>query len=502
MKKILPLVLCMAFFVYASAATVTVEGITYTLNDDGTAQLTSGKGCTGDIVIPDIVETGTPGTDDYRTYRVTTIGSNAFRDCTSLISITIPDLTTRVGNGAFWGCTGLQSVHISDNMQVMGIYTFYNCTSLVSVHIPANVNSIGEQSFQGCTSLKEITVDEANKIYASVDGVLYAPGRYLLAYPSAKPETSLVIPEGVALVKKSACYKAVNLKSVTFPSSMKNIEVGAFQGCKRLKTVITNDSLISISASAFEDCIRLESFNIPEGVELIGNWAFSDCGLLSVTLPSTVATIGRGVFSNCGNLVSAVINSPTVGESNFNGCYSLESVTLGSGVNTIGGFVFGGCAMTTIDIPEGVTSIGTQAFQSCKQLTSVTIPKSVTSLGTMVFRECSALDTVVCKVRTPIVLSGEYFSGLPLATATLYVPRGSKSLYEAATGWNEFTSIVELPGITGDINNDDMVDVSDVSAVVDYILGSGIYTAAECDVNGDGAVDVGDVSALIDIILQ
>ena len=108
------------------------------------------RGCTAltSITIPD---------------SVTNIGKHAFSECTSLTSITIPDSVTNIGNHAFSGCTALTSITIPDSVTNIGDIAFYKCTSLTSITIPNGVSNIGDYVFYECTSLKSITIPYISK---------------------------------------------------------------------------------------------------------------------------------------------------------------------------------------------------------------------------------------------------------------------------------------------------------------------------------------------------
>ena len=132
---------------------------TYTVKDDGTAEITGYRpGLQGDIVIPSYVHE----------YRVTSIGYEAFRYCSSLTSVTIPSSVTSIGNSAFSGCSSLTSVTISEGVTSIGDYAFYDCSSLTSVTIPSSVTSIDNYAFYNCSKLKDVyypgTEEEWKKI--------------------------------------------------------------------------------------------------------------------------------------------------------------------------------------------------------------------------------------------------------------------------------------------------------------------------------------------------
>ncbi|MBQ2200858.1 MAG: leucine-rich repeat protein, partial [Bacteroidaceae bacterium] len=146
-------------------------------------------------------------------------------------------------------------------------------------------------------------------------------------------------------------------------------------------------------------------------------------------------------------------------------------------------------------------SIGKNAFSYCENLTSVTIPKSVTSIGEYAFRYCIGLTSVKSEITNVFETGSNAFKDC--ANATLYVPRGTKSLYQNMADWNRFTHIVEKGGIPGDVNNDNVTNITDVVTLVNYILSPESSSVDETtyDVDGNGTVNITDVVALVNIIL-
>ncbi|MBQ6864101.1 MAG: leucine-rich repeat protein [Clostridia bacterium] len=184
---------------------------------------------------------------------VTDIGHSAFRDCTSLTSVTIPDSVTSIGGSAF-----------------------ENCTKLTSVTIPDGVTSIGDGTFSGCTKL-----------------------------------TSVIIGDSVTSIGGAAFYNCTSLTSVTIGDSVTSIGVWAFWDCTSLTSVTIPDSVTSIGAYAFVDCTSLTSVTIPDSVTSIGDSAFSNCtSLTSVTIGDSVTSIGYSAFRYCTSLTSVTILNP------------------------------------------------------------------------------------------------------------------------------------------------------------------------------------------------
>ena len=195
----------------------------------------------------------------------------------------------------------------------------------------------------------------------------------------------------------------------------------------------------------------------------------------------------------------------SIGDGAFYGCSGLTSVTIPNSVTSLDG-TFAGCSgLTSVTIPNSVTSIGNLAFADCNGLTSVTIPNSVTSIGSYAFRYCYGLKEVYSQIEQPFAIYEDVFPFRYIkGAAALYVPRGTKSLYQATNGWKEFTNIIETDfkdEPVGDVNGDMSVDVADIASVIDVMADSvraDPVSARSADVNGDGTVDVADIATIID----
>ena len=212
---------------------------------------------------------------------VTSIAGFAFENCPSLASVVLSDSLTNIGMYAFCGCTPLKNVVIPDSVTSLGDGAFSNCTSLESVVIPDSVTSIDVVAFNRCTSLKSIDVGRNNPNYSSIDGNLYN-----------KNATTLI---QYALGKTSASF--------TIPDSVTSISEGAFEGCPSLTSVVIGNRVSSIGDWAFSECTSLTSISFSDSVTSIGEWAFYDCKLLeSIVIPNSVRRIGANAFFDCTSL--------------------------------------------------------------------------------------------------------------------------------------------------------------------------------------------------------
>ena len=283
----------------ASAEDFAVDGIYYEITSSttpytvavtyrGTYITSYSNEYTGSVTIPESV------TYSGKTYRVTSIGNSAFRDCTGLTSVTIPESVTEIGGCAFWECSGLTSVTIPESVTEIDVCAFSGCTSLTSVTIPESVTSIGMSAFYKCTGLTSIEIPNSVTSIGSrafdgtawydnqSDGVVYA-GKVAYTYKGTMPDnTEIVLEEGTLGIGGSAFRGCTGLTSVTIPQSVTQIWDGAFFGCTGLTSVTIPNSVTSIDDSAFEGCSGLTSVTIGNSVTSIGYEAFRGCPLTSI----------------------------------------------------------------------------------------------------------------------------------------------------------------------------------------------------------------------------
>lgn len=234
------------------------------------------------------------------------------------------------------------------------------------------------------------------------------------------------------------------LTGIVLPSSIESIGAYAFNGCTSLASVTLSNGLRSIGNSAFKDCSALTSIVLPNSVTTMAWGAFYGCSsLTSVTLSKSLTAI-NGAFFGCSSLTAIDIpSSVTVLDGSFEGCTQLASVTMPKSLTRIGERTFNNCsALTHIDLPNSVTEIGRMAFAYCG-LTSLELPETVTSLDTYAFYGSTSLASVTVRAVTPpSMVEMNAFSDDTYGLVSLKVPEISLSAYQSTDWWNQFQNMM------------------------------------------------------------
>ena len=403
-------------------------------------------------------------------------------------SVTIPATVTY--NGTTYPVTSI------------GLLAFRNCTGLTSIDIPNSVTSIGFNAFYNTGWFNN-----------QPDGLVYA-GMVAYRYKGAMPNgTSLTLKNGTLGIASSAFRYCTGLTNIVIPNSVIEIGEEAFRGCTGLTSINIPNSVTEIGEEAFYDTAWY--YNLPDGLVYAGKvaykykgtmpsgtnmtfeegtlgiavCAFEDCtGLTSIVIPNSVASIGYGAFGGCTGLTSIVVESGNPRYDSRNNCnaiietaentliFGCKNTIIPNSVTSIGGHAFEDCTgLTSIAIPNSVTSIGYGAFQGCKGLTSIVIPNSVTYIEDYTFCGCTGLTRIVIPNMVTAIGQQAFYNtawfnnqpgGLVYAGMVAYsykgmMPSGTRIALKEGTLGIAGDAFYECTGLTGIVIPNSVTSIGD-----------------------------------------
>lgn len=398
----------------------------YRTEPDGSMAISSYDGGGGEVVVD----------DSYYGMKVTVIDEGAFKDCSTITSVVLPDTVTEIREEAFAGCFSLRSVSFGSGLRVIGGSAFKQCSVLSSTALPDSLTTIGAEAFKNCFSLAEVTAGSALTDVAEgafegtqwlrrhPDGVIYV-GSVVYGYEGAVPESGMIaIADGTAVINADAFENVPDAAAFSFPDSLINIKGRALDGTawyaakeygpvfagnvlyafKKLPlstdtAVTVPEGTTGIADGAFEQCndrYYITSVLLPESLKYIGDNAFEGCsGLGYIIIPDGVTHIGAHAFQDCSDMRQAVLGKGLtyLPDFAFFGCDLLTSVNLG-GIRTIGENALSSCGFVALDIPEGVEEVESYAFSGCSELSIVRLPASLGYISSYAFSGCIALTSL------------------------------------------------------------------------------------------------------------
>ena len=456
------------------------QGLTYTLNADHTATVASYNNGTPDGVI-DIPDTVTSG---GQSYKVTAIGEYAFnpsRKITNVSSVFIPATVTSIGRFAFRCCKFLATVTFAEDSQLksIGVSAFSGTDSahpiFKEIQIPYSVETIGTNAFHNCQDLESITLP------ASLETIESS------AFSSCRKLSEIKLPTSLKTIQSYVFDDCSSLKTVSYDGSLEqwskiNVAKG-FLGYSSPSLVMGDYTAQFISVKDENDpdpppkTVTITKYTGTESTVIlpstINSWPVTKIGedalkdnttITSVTIPDSVTEIGSNAFADCTNLTSVnykgdwsnltiqsgnpavqdaaneqlfdfkfILNNTAVIVTRYNGTaadVTIPSRYKGKPVTMIGHAAFFNSVVTSVTIPDSVTSIGDNAFGFCSQLTNISIPNSVTSIGFSAFAHCTSLKSITLPSSLSSI-SEALFSGCSQLT-TIHIPDSVPSIQSNA----------------------------------------------------------------------
>lgn len=309
-----------------------------------------------------------------------------------------------IADEAFAGCENIESIYL-ESVSSVGKSAFKGCSALKNLYIPDTVTFIGESAFNGCVSLTDISLpylgNGSDKLFL---GAVFGAEDYT-KNQSCVPDTLRNVTIGALTdIPEGAFYECNNIRSITVKGNVNSVGKDAFYRCRKLKELEIG-MVNSLSPYAFGYCAALGEVKLAADITDIPEGAFYGCSALRTVsfgedanlMPSTVKSLGKGAFAYCESLTAMELSSSitSIEEQAFYGCSYLLSVKLHDGITSVGDDAFKGCGnLKALDIGSGVTSIGKGAFSYCSSLKSVNLPANVSAFGEYAFAYCSYLEEV------------------------------------------------------------------------------------------------------------
>ena len=447
------------------------------------------------------------------------VEKNAFYYCTHLTNIIFDGRVASVDNGAFSDCKNIKNITFNGSISKLGGDVFDN----MAIH-RLDVNDLQSWCSMSFNSTKANPMAFAKDIYIN-----------------GSNDFALVLPEDVCAIGNNAFYNCKGLRSLTIKGKVKQIGMNCFADCINLKNVSLSDDIENIGNGGFANCKSLTSVHLPANLSFISDSLFYGCeNLTDVTIPQSVKEIRKGAFS---------------------GCKSMLKVDLPFICNSIGEKAFEKCtSLTMIKLPYNVTEIGESAFANCEGLTTVkalweTPPTVVPTSFTNVNKKCILYvpvgsvptyyekgwgrfplidegycmvyikynnygavkfngddyrefnNTIALDINSDATLTiqpddGFYIKNLCLDGASIKPEMHSNRIELDNVTSNHILAVDFKKYVVGDVNDDDYIDVGDVSDIVRHIQKKAVenFVAIAADVNMDDEIDVGDIRGEVNLI--
>ena len=345
---------------------ITIKNINYSIYKNEIARVIQGN-YKGNVIIPKEIKY------QGKTYPVTQIGFEAFKNSTQLISVQLPESILEIGSNAFENCSNLKNIQLPLSLEKIHESAFLKCKNLNEIIIPKNISLIEENAFSYCESLSNIIVDEKNQYFSSLNGVLYDKN-YL---------TLIKVPE--------------NTLSYTFPNTVIKINSDSFNNCKNLTLIEIPEKVTNIPNNAFENCI----------------------GLTKIYLHKNIDFIGFKAFSTCFNLEEIIVDQENKYYVSIDGLlYTNDKSKL----------IHCPAQKSKVRIDSNTQIINSYAFYNCKNLEEIIFPENVKFIQSPAFVLCDALTSIKIESNEPVKIYSDAFINV-MSKATVWVKKETLEHY-------------------------------------------------------------------------
>ncbi len=294
---------------------------------------------------------------------ITKIGANAFGNCTSINKVTV--LCENCKNAgtleepAFNNCQGINTLEFGPNVITVPKYLMVGAGELEYLKFGEGLKSIGDYAFYSHSELKELLLPKS----------LERIGKHSFQYCTGL--TELLIPEHVIIIDDYAFSDCKSINSIKFPNSLESICDAAFMNCENILNINLSECNLGIIGSyAFYNCLNIEEVSLSRNISDLGQYSFcNNIKLSSIYIPESVVSIARGAFEGCTSLVRVKCAdcTATIGIRAFFGTSSLKEMDFGNNIISIGEEAFIGSGIQSITIPNSVTSISPNIFDTTLQ---------------------------------------------------------------------------------------------------------------------------------------
>lgn len=442
--------------------------------DMSNAQINGVEGidCWNDDEIPEYNFSGSKNLKEvFLPKNIRVIGTEAFSKCKKLTTVHFPDKIDSIATRAFYKSGLSGEFNVPKQLRVVGkqafgstkfdkviihsdvltakdntMYTLYgnsvfaDCDKLTEVIVKEGCTML-ELGFSHCTSLTKVSLPSTLEQIGYLSGVTH---NYI--FKRCENLKTITLPKNLCFIGYDA-FSYTALKTLDIPDKVQYIWTYAFHNCELLEKVILPHALIKIGHGGFEGCKMLDNITIPENVSGIGYSAFGNCtSLQSISFEGNVSSIEREAFINCTSLKTIILPNglESLGASAFEGCNSLSKVVMSDKLKEIEPTTFKDCVeLQDVTIGGSIETIGSSCFLHCPKLTKLIIPITVKNIDNYAFSYTGLKDLTVLWP-SPIAINNNIFDGINLSKSTLKVPLGTKELYKATSGWQNFGTIEEL----------------------------------------------------------